>query len=298
MDVEYLAPSLLALSSLVHETNAYANGNRASIKVFVNTDLEQNCFELNIETVQTAWEQTKSLIENEDVVVAKEILEWIGILSGLSVAASLGLYQFIKWIKGKKINPVKVIQDDKGQNMMEISVKDESELIVVTQFIYDLYSKPAIRQKAVDVLEPLRKEGFNRIEFYSNNSIHVSFSSDDVPNADASDLPDLIPQNVHSSNIQARVRIRKAVYEGTSKWTIVYNKRAEDVSIDDTEWLELFQTGQAPAPPGSSLDVELEQTYMADESGRPIGEPSYKILKVYGVQDSTEKRQLNLDLKH
>ena len=48
MDVAELAPALLALSDLLKIANTYANGDRAGVKVKVNADLEQHCFELNL----------------------------------------------------------------------------------------------------------------------------------------------------------------------------------------------------------------------------------------------------------
>ena len=65
MDVGHLAPSLLALSDLVKEANRYANGDRAGVRVMVNADLDQKCFELNVDLVMTIWEQAKLLVRIE-----------------------------------------------------------------------------------------------------------------------------------------------------------------------------------------------------------------------------------------
>ena len=91
MDVGHLAPSLLALSDLVKATNYQINGERAKIRILVNADLEQKCFELNLEIVQTIWEQAKTLLADEDIKSAKELLGWIGIPSIPVVGYSLYL---------------------------------------------------------------------------------------------------------------------------------------------------------------------------------------------------------------
>jgi serine kinase of HPr protein (carbohydrate metabolism regulator) len=46
----------------------------------------------------TIWEQAKLLIADDRVQIAKEIAEWIGIAGG----AGLGLFTFIKKIRGQK----------------------------------------------------------------------------------------------------------------------------------------------------------------------------------------------------
>ena len=70
--------------------------------------------------------------------------------------------------------------------------------------------------------------------------------------------------------------------QGTSKWTLVY-KSAVEASIEDTEWLERFQLSQEFAPPGSYLDVDLNEVYITNENGEIVGEPSYRVVKVHGV---------------
>ena len=150
------------------------------------------------------------------------------------------------------------------------------------------------RNKAVKFLDPLRQEGYNSLEFYEGEDVSISFTPEDVPNIDGSDLPEVIPQNVHTSRIQTTVRIRKAAYEGSSMWTVVY-KQAIEVTIDDKEWLERFQAGLEPAPSGSSLKVELEETYIKNEDGEIVGKPSYKVLEVLGVE--LPKKQQSFEFK-
>ena len=118
MDVGHLAPSLLALSDLVKATNFQINGERAKIKILVNADLEQKCFELNLEIVQTIWEQAKTLLADEDIKSAKELLAWIGIPSIPAVGYSL--YLLIKKLRSKEIESVTVIKILEEGNLLEI----------------------------------------------------------------------------------------------------------------------------------------------------------------------------------
>ena len=69
--VDDLAPALLAIAEMCKLANKEFNGDRATVKVFVNADLEQNCFELRLELVQTLISHAKALIQNEDVATAK-----------------------------------------------------------------------------------------------------------------------------------------------------------------------------------------------------------------------------------
>ena len=272
MDVSHLAPALLSLSDVVKAANLLANGEKAGIKILVNANLEQKCFELDIELVLTAWEKAKWLIEDKDIATAKEIAEWIGLVLG----PSLGLFQLIKWLRGKKIVSVTDVKLGDGRNSVQIRVEGQSDPVSVAKTAYELYSNVSTRRKAVDVLSPLREEGYDSLQFYKGNDVFAEFEKADVPETDSSDLPEVAPQNLHTSNIRATVRIRKAAYEGTSKWTFIH-KHAIQALIEDAEWLNRFQANQELAPPGSSLDVDMEEVYRTSENGEMIGEPSYRV---------------------
>jgi hypothetical protein len=290
MDVAHLAPALLALSDLVKEANRYANGDRAAARIYVNADVEQKCFELDVSVALTIWEQAKLLLAEDNIRTAKEILEWIGIVGGPSV----GLYQLIKWLRGKKVASVVVMRVKDGDNLVEIKVEGEDEPKQVAQAVYELYANVSTRQKAMAVLAPLREDGYDTLEFYENDGVFVHFDESDVPEPDGSDLPEVIPQNIHTSTIRVGVKIRRAVYEGRAKWTVMY-KRAVDVSFDGPAmaWLDAFQKGQESAPPGSYLNVDLEEQYITNDLGEIVGDASYKIVAVHGVDKKHEQTRLD-----
>ena len=281
MDVSHLAPALLSLSDVLKAANSLANGNRAGVKVLVNADLKQNCFELDIELALTVWEKAKQLIADKDIASAKQIAEWVGIfLAG--GGSHKGLYQLIKWLRGKEIESATEVKLKDGSSGVEIRVEGESNPEQIAKITYDLYANINTRRKALSVLDPLWKEGYDSLQFYNDDKVFAEFGKDDSPAKDGSDLPVVTPQNLHVSAIRTKVRIRKAAYEGVSKWTLVY-KSAVEASIEDAEWLERFQSSQELAPPGSSLDVDLHEAYTTNENGEMVGEPSYRVVKVHGV---------------
>lgn len=288
MDVAHLAPALLALSDLVKDANRYANGDRAGARVLVNADLDQKCFELNVELLLTIWERAKLLVADENVRSAKDIAEWLGLVAG----PPIGLFLLIKKLKGKKVQSVVVLRAKDGPHEVEITIEGDDQPIKLNQAVYELYANVETRKKALAVLEPLREDGYDTLEFYEKDGVFVHFDKDDVPERDGADLPEVIPQNVHTSTIRTGVKIRRAVYEGRSRWTVMY-KKAVEVSFDDVSWLDMFQRGEVSAPPGSYLDADLEETYVTNELGELIGEPSYKVKKVHAVNLAPEQSRLD-----
>lgn len=276
MDVSDLAPSLIALSDVFKTANTVFNGDRSAIKVLVNADLEQNCFELSLQLAQTIWEQVGSLIDDDKVKTAKEIAEWVGIIGG----SSLSLYRLIKILRGTTVTDTVVIRQEDGNHLVQITIQGNDNKITVTQPVYTLYTNKDVRKKAVSVLQPLKSDGYDSLEFYEGKTVFERFTSEDIPNED--ELPDIRPSNEQLSNIKTAVRIRKPAYKGRSKWTLVYLKAIE-AAMDDIEWLEKFQRNEVHAPPNSSLIVDLEQKVIVNERGEAIEDPAYRVIKVYDV---------------
>ena len=125
MDVNHLAPALLSLSDVLKATNSLANGNRAGVKILVNADLKQNCFELDIELALTVWEKAKQLVADKDIASAKQIAEWVGIIAPVG-AGLYGLLQLIKKLRGKTVESATEVKIEDDSLGVEIRVEGES----------------------------------------------------------------------------------------------------------------------------------------------------------------------------
>src|SRR4051794_26893831 len=90
MDVEELAPALLALASLIQSANHKFNGDRSAVRVVVNADVEQQCFQIKIKLIQDLLSTVRSFLDG-DMATIKEICEWVGIVGG----GSLTLFKII-----------------------------------------------------------------------------------------------------------------------------------------------------------------------------------------------------------
>jgi hypothetical protein len=100
MDVDELAPALLAVGNLCREANRSLNEGRAEVAVRVRADFERKCFDIHFELIQSLYEQVKTLLGDDHVTTAKTLLEWIG-LPGPTGA--LSLFGFLKLRKGRSI---------------------------------------------------------------------------------------------------------------------------------------------------------------------------------------------------
>ena len=57
MDINELAPALLALGDLIRDSNRILNGGETSVRVLVSADTEQQCFQLGFDVLQSLGDQ-------------------------------------------------------------------------------------------------------------------------------------------------------------------------------------------------------------------------------------------------
>lgn len=280
MDVQDLAPALLALADIIQFANRKFNGTDADIKVLVNADVEQRCFMIDISLVQSFLDQAKGLLGTDHVKTAYEIAQWVGILSG----GTVGLFQLLKFVRGANSADAPLhIQNDGSGNII---VTGNGNTIVVPQQVYQLAQEPRAVEKAKAVLRPLEKDGYEALAFLDGeNEVFEVTSAEakeigDLPSQPLSDVP-----SESVSQIRGQVRIKSAQYEGGAQWAFLWSGRSINAEMVDkaAEWVADFQDNKLDAPPNSILDVSMLETAQLDAQGLIVGKASYRVLEVHSV---------------
>jgi hypothetical protein len=280
MDVQDLAPALLALADIIQLANRKFNGSHTDMKVLVNADVEQRCFMIDISLVQSFLDQAKTLLGGDDIKTAKEIAEWVGILS----SASVGLFGLLKFIKASKQTGSPLQIENKGDG--NVIVTGNGNTIVVQRQVYQLAQEPKAVEKAKAVMRPLEKDGYETLAFLNGDQEIFEVSKDEakgigeLPSQPLADVP-----SESTSSIRGQVRIKSAQYEGNAQWGLLWNGRAISAEMVDkaAEWVNEFQANKVVAPPNSILDVSMLETAQLDAQGLIVGKASYQVQEVHSV---------------
>lgn len=289
----------MGLGDLCKYANQIFNGESTSVRVFIRADVEHKCFQFQLELVQTFYDQVQSLIGLESVKNAKEILEWIGIITRGSVFALGGLFGLYKKIFGDRMeksspSDVQTIEArSEGDVIIYQIVGGDGAQITVPAPVHQLAQDPRMLSAARRVLGPLSKEGYTKLEFEVDGQVTQYFSRAEATAILESPENAIVIRGEREliSKIRTSVRVRKAIFEGGAKWNVMYKKGIE-VRIADQQWLEDYQAGRIPLAPKWKLIVDLEERVPVDEDGVQVGDPTYTILKVHGVEPPPEQSVL------
>lgn len=293
MDVQALAPALLALAEMVQLANQKLNGDAASMKVLVKADVEQRCFQLDIHIVQSILESAKHLFGTEQYKTAKEIAELLDLLLPGGVAG--GVFWFWKQFSTAKNAPPIALETEQHGGQTVIVQGSTGVPITVNYNTYMLASDPQMVDLGKRVLKPLEKPGYETLGFYRDEKATVEWTEEEAKAFIAQPANHLLPtpetDPFNRTPIRAVVSVRTQRNEGKAQWEIKWASRAVWASMEDLEWLGRFQSGQIHFDIPYWLDVEMEMTTSRID---PDAEPSFAILKVHNLINSGEGKQGDL----
>jgi len=298
MDVEALAPALLAFGRLIRESNAVLNQNRATIKVLVTSDFEHKCFNVNFEVVQSILQHLKTLLQDDGVQTATELLKTIGIV-GSAGSAVATLFGFLKWKQGKRLQSVKRISDvtSTGSVVLQIQIEGDGNSINIPENVLRLAENPQVLRALKDTLEPIESRNAERIEFreadqaisvYDGEAAKAIVRSCDAGPDPIEIAPDLIAA---PKTITATLYAHGPVFDAKVRnWRFKYQRKPIYADVSET-----FIARDAVRRGGSFMNdryrVRMEVTPPSTEEGAP----HYKITEV--LDFTPAERQTSLPLK-
>jgi len=236
LDVEALAPALLGFGRLIREANATLNGEGAKIKLVVTSDFEHKCFHINFELFQNVFERAKTLLQDEHVKTAKELLQVIGVIRSAGFAS---LLDYLKW---KKDSPVPKVEKTEAPSLIQVIGNDNT--IIVTPDVLKLAGNRRVLEAVKETLTPVDMNEAARIEFKEADQPIVSLEKADVRDIElACDSPDtesIEPQEYAApETVVATLYVYSPVYDEKAKrWRFAYGrsrKKSQHIYADISE---------------------------------------------------------------
>lgn len=295
IDVQALAPALLAFGRLLREGNSTFNGKKATAKVLVVSDFEHKCFNINFELVVSFFEQAKSLLGLDVIKTAKEVLEWLGLL-GVGAGGHVSYLKYLEWKKGRDVVEEKSDLDEAG--IVKVTIKGDNNSVHVHNDVLKLSKNPKALRATKDAFLPLGQDGFETMRVSGKDAVMFD---EFTPKA-----VDHIVASCNTGIDEAKEEPEPDV-EVTSAWlsvySPVYDTKAEnwrfrlgrDIVYADITATRIAEEAltRGGALSEDSYNVRLEVTTPFDTQGKPKS-PTYKILDVLRFAPATPSVQTSL----
>lgn len=300
IDVDVLAPALLAFGRLVREANKEINGTAATARVMVVSDFEHKCFNVNFDVVLTVYEQVKQLIAPLEIKSAKDILEWLDLIKvvGGGAVSVLGYLGFLKWRRGREIQDVSELTDTDQSGLVAVRIQGEKNQVHIHTHTWNLANNPKALAAARDALSPIGADGFDNMVLRDGDAVVGRIEKEEADDiisscgAGIEDAKDITPQVDETT---AWLTVYSPVFEANAEtWRFRLGQEIIHADISQTSIAE-----DAMKRGGAMIDdtyqVRLEVTTVLGTNGKPK-KSSYKVQKVLRFIEATPTKQDDLKL--
>lgn len=293
LDVEALAPALLGFGRLIRESNSVLNGDKAKITVMVTSDFEHKCFHINFEVLQLVYEKIGTLLQEDYVKTAKDILQIIGVVRSAGAAS---LLDYLKWKKDKPVEKIDGVSHAAAPSLITINIVGNDNSINITPDVLKLAEDRNVLDAVKETLAPIEMNGAERIEFRENGqplaSIDKSEAHQIIRSFDmASTLPEEIAHKRVPDTVAATLYVYSPVFDAKAKrWRFLY-KRNKHIYADISETsiaTDAIKRG------GSFMNDRYRVRMEVTEPDTDDGEPHFKINQVLEFTPAPQQASLQL----
>lgn len=233
IDVQDLAPALLALGDLVQSANNAINGNQAKISVCVRATAEGS-FEVDLALIQFLADTTKSILDfaaaNKDgIAAAHELSDLIFKTVFIPLGAvGGGLIALLKFLKGRK--PERIEESPTSDDII-IHIGDT--FFITNRRTIQLAENLEVRAHARKALASLSKDGIDKISIRRHGKETLEVNKSELRYFDVPEAEEKVQDEERSMTLQ----IISLSFKEDNKWKVTDGLEPFAVTIEDTDFL-------------------------------------------------------------
>jgi hypothetical protein len=283
MPVRDLAPALLALGQLFTEASQllYPDNDPVALELEAT---EEGSFSahLILQGAGAAWDQISTFSGGEglaSLVVFKEFI--------IGDSVDLSLFGLIKALQRRR-----VVEERQAPNPGEVTLRleDGSEITVKAE-VAGLSNDPQIRKKAREVVEPLRREGVDDVQFRMDGKPTVRLEKNDVPAFEIPEVEDAEVLSEQEVDVYLDVLTAELEQGSTRKWRFGGLGGTFWAPIEDSKFMEKFAHREEILGVGDRIRATVKITQKRDPTSNKIREER-QVLQVHECIEAPEQLSL------
>ena len=284
IDVQDLAPALLALGDLIQSANEVINGERAKTSVCVKATAEGS-FEIDLAITQSILDATLSVFDfasahKDGIADAKQLADLIfdAVFAPIGFVGG-GLFALIKWLKGKK--PEKVEHKSDGTTIIfcgDVTFQTNRKAIQLAENI-------EVRKHARKALSSLSKNGIDKISVRRSGKETLDVIKEELPFFDIPDSEEKLEEETRKMNLQ----IISLTFKEDNKWKVTDGLEPFSATIEDEQFLMKINNNEIAFSKNDYLVCDVkERQYQTNKGLRK----ERSIIKV--IEHKPSPKQLKL----
>jgi hypothetical protein len=279
MDINDLAPSLLALSDLIKQANKVLNSQtNASVAVKIKGSFQAGSFGLEVGVHQSALDFF-NLFNQPLVTGALNLLTLLGFVG----VGGKGLLEVLKWLKNRPIQHVEKIDD----KTIVLHVKDDS--LPISHPVLQLLVNMEIRKSVEKLLAPLRVQGISTFYTQFKQTQAITIDHSELAYFEAPLLPEEVIEDFESVTT---LQIVNVAFQESGKWRFTDGAGSFYAVVKDGLFIERVQNSTENFAKDDLLKVRLRRIQYETETGIKT---DHEILEVLEHRRIGQQLKLPLD---
>jgi len=275
IDATDLGASLVAIGSLFHRANSILNDEKASLEVKVQA-LKHGSFDIGLNISQTVINKTIGLLTGNELTALLNLCTLLGLAGGTGI----GVFQFIKNLKGRKI-----LKSEPSENTIIITLEDGQSMTISTP-VMKLYQDAEIRTAIEKTVKPLEREGIEALEVRSNSTVNVEVLKSDVPFFEYSPEKEELGESEQTLFVTL-----ETVNFKQGKWKINDGTKSFYAAMKDEAFSRAMFNGETTFAANDILKVNLKLTQSISAVGLKT---TYEIIKVIEHKKSPQQSSFKI----
>lgn len=284
MNINDLAPALLAFRDLIDEANKVLNDDGSTVNVYVKSNFQKGSFEINLELARTLSEQIKMMFTTASEYHVADILTIIGFVPTVS---GYSLKDVLEWLRGRKIKKAYRIDD----RTIRLYVEEEKEdYIDISEGQLKLFRSRKVRKAFEGVVSPLRADGVDGFEVRDKeNKTTTTIINKDM--VDCYKEPDEEAPVTNEVTTRMFLKLSSVNFEKDLKWRFDNGDFKFYAAVEDEVFVNKVEEGKIAFTSGTSLEVDMitKQTIIKGNIKN-----DYIISRVYKINRPDEQIELDL----